>query len=421
MQHKGLILIVDGLGDRPVAAFGGATPLEAAHTPRMNELLSAGRCGLVDILYPGVPVDTHTGAAILLGLTPHAALHLARGPVEAAGTGLPVMPGEIALCCNFATLQDTGRQLTVIDRRAGHIAEETRELVEVLQEIPLGNGFTASIRPATGHRAVMRLSGPAPLPVISDTDPGSDDCPVLASYSLEKNNAAGEQAANVINRFIRAAYERLRDHPVNRTRREQQKPPANGIITRGAGALGSLHNIINHLGLRACVVAGEHTLTGLANLFDFTAIHQPPFTALPDTGLAAKVTAALAALDDHDIVFLHIKAPGIHAHDRDPVGKKEFLEHIDAALVPLFREGLVIGITADHATDSNSGRHCGDPVPSLIYSATGRRDRCSEFGEIHCQGGGLGRISGSAFLLTMLDEMQCLQNYQTADRAYFTT
>jgi 2,3-bisphosphoglycerate-independent phosphoglycerate mutase len=419
MQLKGLVIIIDGLGDRPIAAFGGATPLEAAQTPNMNDLLSAGCCGQVDTLYPGVPVDTHTGAAILLGLKPRDAFHLARGPVEAAGTGLPLMPGEIALRCNFATLQDTGRQLTVIDRRAGRISEDTHELVETLQDIPFGDGFTASIRPATGHRAVMRLSGPAPLPVISNTDPGSEDCPVLASYSQEKNNAAGEQAANEINRFIRAAHERLRDHPVNRKRLEQQKPPANGIITRGAGTIGSLHNIINHIGLRACVVAGELTLAGLAKLFNFTSIHQPQFTAMPDTSLAAKATAALAALDDHDIVFLHIKAPDIHAHDRDPVGKKEFIERIDAALVPLFREGIVIGISADHATDSNTGRHRGDPVPSLIYSAGGRRDRCSEFGEIHCQGGGLGRISGSAFLLTMLDEMQCLQNYRTADSTCF--
>jgi 2,3-bisphosphoglycerate-independent phosphoglycerate mutase len=419
MQHKGLIIIIDGLGDRPVAAFGGATPLEAAQTPHMNELLSAGRGGLVDTLHPGVPVDTHTGAAILLGLKPRDALYLARGPVEAAGAGLPVMPGEIALRCNFATLQDSGRQLTVVDRRAGRLSAETRELVEALQEIPFGDGFTASIRAATGHRAVMRLAGPAPLPAISNTDPGAEDCPVLASHSQEKDNAAGEQAANEINRFIRAAYERLRDHPVNRERREQQKLPANGIITRGAGTIGSMHNIINHIGLRACVVAGELTLAGLADLFNFTSKHQPQFTALPDTSLAAKATAALAALDDHDIVFLHIKAPDIHAHDRDPVGKKEFIERIDAALVPLFREGIVIGITADHTTDSNTGRHRGDPVPALVYSAGGRRDRCSEFGEIHCQGGGLGRISGSAFLLTMLDEMQCMQNYRTADSAYF--
>ncbi len=421
MKRKGIMIILDGLGDRPVAALGGATPLEAASTPNMDKMVAAGRCGLVDTFYPGVPVDTHTGAGILLGLKPGDALHLPRGPVEAAGTGLPIMPGEIALRCNFATLETHGRQLHIIDRRAGRISEGTQELAEVLQDISLDDGFTASIRPATGHRAVMRLSGPGPLPEISDTDPGSgaEPCPVVSSHSLDALNPLGEAAAAALNRFIREAHERLDRHPLNQQRRQQGKPPANGILTRGAGTIGSLHNIIHHLGLPAAVVAGERTLVGLANLFNFTPVSQPGFTSMPDTDLAGKVTASLAALGEHEIVFLHIKIPDIHAHDKNPGGKQESLERIDNALLPLLREDVVLGITADHTTDSNTGRHCGDPVPSLVCSASGRRDRCSEFGEIHCQGGGLGRISGSAFLLTMLDEMECLQNYQTADSAYF--
>jgi len=422
MKRKGLMIILDGLGDRPVAAFGGATPLEAANTPHMDEMTAAGRCGLVDTLYPGMPVDTHTGAGILLGLKPRDAFYLPRGPVEAAGTGLPVMPGEIALRCNFATLKAEGSGLCIIDRRAGRISEDTQELAEVLQDISLDDGFTASVRPATGHRAVMRLSGPGPLPEISDTDPGSgtDPCPpVSTSHSLDALNPFGEQAAAALNRFIHLAHARLSEHPVNLRRRQQGKPEANGILTRGAGTIGSIHNLIHQLGLQAAVVAGERTLVGLANLFNFTAINQSGFTSMPDTDLAGKVSAAQAALETHDIVFLHIKAPDIHAHDRQPAAKKDSLEHIDNALLPLLREDIVVGITADHTTDSNTGRHGGDPVPALIYSATGRKDRCREFGEIHCLDGGLGRISGSAYLLTLLDEMQCLQNYQTADSPYF--
>jgi len=421
MRHKGLVIILDGLGDRPVAAFGGATPLEAAHTPHMDELVSAGRCGLVDPLYPGVPVDTHTGAGILLGLRPRDAFHLPRGPVEAAGTGLPVMPGDIALRCNFATLQDDGRNFTVLDRRAGRIQEGTRELCDTLQDTQLGEGFSASLRPATGHRVVMRLSGPGPLPEISDTDPGSTckPCHVLTSHSLDADNALGEPAANALNLFIREAHERLPGHPINREREQRGLPPANGIITRGAGTASGARSIIHHLGLRAAVITGEHTVIGLGHLFNFTVMHQSEFTAMPDTDLAAKVTATLAALDDHDLVFLHIKAPDIYAHDRDPLGKKEYLERIDEALVPLFREELVIGVSADHSTDSNTGRHSGDPVPSFIFAATGRRDRCREFGETDCLDGALGRLAGSAFLLTVLDDMECLPNYRPADSPYF--
>lgn len=418
MQHKGLIIILDGLGDRPVSTLGGATPLEAANTPNMDALVASGRCGLVDPLYPGVPVSTHTGAGILFGLNMQDALHLSRGPVEAAGTGLPIMPGDIALRCNFATVVADNGKLVVTDRRAGRIHEGTEELAAVLQDISLGDNFTASLRPATGHRAVMRLSGPTPLPEVSDTDPGSAAIPgeILASTSLDADNPIGDQAARAVNRFIQMAHERLRDHPLNREREKRGELPANGIITRGAGAIRKIHNIINHIGVRAAVVAGERTIIGLGHLFNYSITCRPEFTSMPDTDLASKVDATQTALEEHDLVFLHIKAPDIFSHDRDPGGKKAFLESVDTALAPLFRKDRVIGISADHSTDSNKGLHCGDPVPSIIYAPAGRTDQVTLFGETHCLNGAMGRIPGRAFLMTVLDEMGCLLNYRTADR-----
>ena len=419
MKRKGLVIILDGLGDRPIPGFGGATPLEAAQTPHMNELVSAGRCGLVDPLFPGLPVSTHTGAGILLGMNTDDVLNLPRGPVEAAGTGLPVMPGDIALRCNFATLKPDGDDFLVVDRRAGRIRSGTDELAEALQNIHLDDGFSASIRPATGHRAVMRLSGPQQLPDVSDTDPAATGALVLTCHPLEVDNPVGEQAANAINTFIRQAYERLHDHPVNREREARGQPPANGIITRGAGTIGMIRNVIHHAGLRAAVIAEEHTIIGLAHLSNYTAITRPEFSRHPETSLGKKTSAALSALKDHDLVFLHIKEPDIYSHDLDPQGKKAVLERIDDALVPLLREDIVIGLSADHSTDSNSGNHCGDPVPSILYAPGGRRDPCREFGETQCLNGGLGRISGRAFLMSVLDEMGCLQNYRTTDKPFF--
>ena len=69
-RYKGLIIILDGLGDRPCSLLNGTTPLEAAHTPNLDQLTTEGLCGLVDPLTPGIPVSTHTGTGILLGLTP---------------------------------------------------------------------------------------------------------------------------------------------------------------------------------------------------------------------------------------------------------------------------------------------------------------------------------------------------------------
>jgi 2,3-bisphosphoglycerate-independent phosphoglycerate mutase len=420
-QRNGLIIILDGLGDRPIPDLDGATPLEAAHTPNLDELVSRGRCGLVDPLYPGVPVSTHTGAGVLFGINTLDAFKLPRGPVEAAGTGLPVMPGDIALRCNFATLKADAGGLEIIDRRAGRIHDGTGELADALQEIMLKDGFSASVRPATGHRAVMRLSGPGPLPIVSDTDPGSGaKYPrVLTCHALDTDNPLGEQTAHAVNEFIRSAHERLEDHPVNRKRVQQGLLPANGIITRGAGCLSDIHNIIHHLGLSTAVVAGESTIVGLALLSNFAIISKPEFTSMSDTDLESKISTTLAALQDHDLVYLHIKAPDIFSHDRDPQGKKAFLEKVDEALAPLLLQDIVIGVSADHSTDSNTGRHSGDPVPSLLCAPAGRRDLCREFGETQCLSGGLGRIPARAFLLTLLDEMGRMQNYRTLDSPYF--
>jgi 2,3-bisphosphoglycerate-independent phosphoglycerate mutase len=101
-------------------------------------------------------------------------------------------------------------------------------------------------------------------------------------------------------------------------------------------------------------------------LFGFRIISEAGFTAMPQTDLAGKLAAAASELETSDLVPLHIKGPDICSNDRDPLGKKANLERIDASLSGLKRDDLVIGVTGDHSSDSNRGRHCGDPVPSLL-------------------------------------------------------
>ncbi len=415
------MIILDGLGDRPAASLGALTPLEAAATPNLDRLAAAGLCGMMDPLIPGVPVATHTGTGLLMGLSPRDALQLSRGPVEAAGIGLSIQPGDVALRCNFATLEPTEDGFRILDRRAGRIREGMGELAKALNNIPLSHGISAMLRPATQHRAVLRLTGPGLSAAISDTDPGAgvDSGSVLISYSLDPDDSLGPKTAEALNRFVREAYERLKEHPVNQEREARGLPPANGIITRGAGIIRSLNNLVNHLGLNAALVAAERTVLGLGQLFNYTVISDERFTSLTDTDLKAKVEATLAALEQHDLVFLHIKAPDICAHDFNPLGKKDFLERVDSELIPLFSTEHVLGVTGDHSTDCNTGRHCGDPVPTIFYSPNGRRDSCERFGESSCLAGGLGRIPATSLLSSVLDAMGYMHNFRRSDRMFF--
>ncbi len=419
-QHKGLVIIFDGIGDRPCAALGGATPLESAVTPALDALADRGLCGMMDPLYPSVPVDTHTGTGILMGLSPRDASRLSRGPVEAAGVELPIQNGDVALRANFATLEPCDGEFRAIDRRAGRISTGTSELAAVLTDVSLGHDIVASLRPATQHRAVVHLSGPNLSGRITDTDPGAGNTLgyVATCEPLDADNAEAVLTAEALNEFLAVARERFTDHPVNIERLNHGLPPANGIITRGAGKLGDLRNTVMLIGLRAALVSGECTVKGLGRLFGYTVVSQPTFTARQDTDLDAKVAATEKALESHDLVFLHIKAPDICSHDMDADGKRAFLQRADAAIGRLFSPDRVVAVTGDHSTDSNVGRHVGDPVPSILCAPLGRRDRCRGYGETSCMSGGLGRISGHSLLLAVLDAMGVLSNYRPIHDPY---
>ena len=73
---KGVLLIIDGLGDLPIPALDGKTPLEAARTPVLDRLAAGGLYGLVDPIEHGTVPNTHSGAGLLLGMLPGQAHNL---------------------------------------------------------------------------------------------------------------------------------------------------------------------------------------------------------------------------------------------------------------------------------------------------------------------------------------------------------
>jgi 2,3-bisphosphoglycerate-independent phosphoglycerate mutase len=409
-QHKCALLIIDGLGDLPVPELDGKTPLEAAYTPVLNRLASGGLYGLVDPIIPGEIPNTHSGAGMLLGLLPEQAGQLKRGPVEASGAGRVLKAGEIAIRANFATLETRDEALWVTDRRAGRITAGTDELADALSDVDLGDSVQATLVATDQHRGVLVLSGPGLDASISDTDPGDGAMPA-ALKPCRPLCPEAELTARKIDRFIDEAHRRLVDHPINIIRINDGKPPANGLITRGAGARFSLDNGLHAHGISAAVVSGCNTVRGLGRIFGFDTVSDPRFTAALDTDLNAKVAAVQSALRDHDMVYLHIKAPDICSHDRNPLAKRDFLQWLDEALAPLLEAGAIIAIAADHTTDSNSGFHTADPVPALI-SQPGSGQSSSPlkvapvmFGEAACRQGNMPRQLSSEFLMKLIQLM----------------
>ncbi len=120
-------MIIDGMADRPLKELDNKTPLEAAKTPNMDKMAKIGINGIMDPIKPGIRAGSDTSHISILGYDPYQ-VYTGRGPFEAAGVGIEVMPGDIAFRCNFSTANEEG---LIIDRRAGRIREKTEQLLQV--------------------------------------------------------------------------------------------------------------------------------------------------------------------------------------------------------------------------------------------------------------------------------------------------
>jgi 2,3-bisphosphoglycerate-independent phosphoglycerate mutase len=341
-----------------------------------------------------------------MGLEPEDAPFLKRGPIEAAGAGHTLVNGEIALRANFATVDAPDGNIRIVDRRAGRVSFGLDRLAETISNLDLGDGVHSRFYSTDQHRGVLVLSGDSLDASISDTDPGDAHLPARVSVSRAERPEAA-RTAEKINRFVDMAHHRLVQHPVNIERVQAGLLPANAVITRGAGAHVDIRNKFQQSGRRVAVIAGCNTVLGLGRLFDFDVVTHPRFTADTETDLDYKIEAAIEAAELNDVVIVHIKAPDTCAHDHNPMEKMKVLERLDSALGQLKGWDGVLGLSADHTTDSNSGRHTADPVPSLIAKTSSSSDTGPEdvnFGERLCRYGNLERQNSQSFVARFLTE-----------------
>ncbi len=398
MERKVLMVVLDGLGDRPVPALGGRTPLQAARSPNLDWLAARGASGLMDPIAPGVPPGSDTSHLALLGYDPYE-VYTGRGPFEAAGVGLDVRKGDVAFRCNFATVDDGMR---VVDRRAGRIREGTAELARSLDGLEV-EGMRVLFREGTEHRAALVLRGHGLSQAVSDPDPHRVGGKVEESRALEKG---AEATARALNAFVDESHRILSRHPVSRARREAGLPPANIILPRGAGVFPRIEPLGEKFHLRAVCVAGVALIKGICRVVGMDILEVPGATGGLNTDMVAKVRAALDALASSDLVFVNIKACDIAGHDGKAEEKVRAIEAADRAFAYLrehWREDTVLAITADHCTPVSRMDHSGDPVPLLLHGAGVTGDGVEAFDEASAGQGRLGRLRGNELLPILLD------------------
>ena len=381
---KILLIIIDGLGDKPIPQLKNKTPLEKAETPNLDFLAKKGILGLVLPYFEKgkLPTSEDTHLA-LFGFDPKIS-NPGRGVLEVLGIGMEILPGDVCLRGNFTTVDE---KMKILDRRAGRI-ENTEPLIEAISNIKI-EGVKFLIKKAFSHRIGIVMRGEKLSSEISDGDPKIIGVQPLKIKALDKSKKA-KFTAKVLNEFLKRAHFILKNHPLNKKR----KLPANYILVRGAGKLKKFLDFSKKYKLRAGCIAGGTLYKGIGKYLGMDLIEVEGANGLPNTNLKGKFLTAKKALKNYDFLFLHIKAADNLAEDGNFLGKKEFIEKIDKNLGPMIKlKNVLFIVTGDHSTSSLQKNHCKNPNPILIFgSKKNGSDASLKFSEKECQKGKLGKI-----------------------------
>lgn len=416
MQGKNLLyVLLDGLGDRPVHAFNGKTPLEAAKRPFMNAIAKKGRSGVVYTVGKGIAPESDVAVISMLGYDPHKS-YTGRGPIEVFGSGMRMENGDLAVRCNFATF---GEGFEILDRRCGRslTTGEARVLAEAVnREVRLeSHPAEFEFRSTVGHRGVLLIKskGGSLSGNISNTDPAYLKRGGLG-IALEKfenrvqqavpldNTEEARRAADLLNEFTAKSYEVLDRDPLNREREANGKPPANGILSRDAGSsLPGFTPVRELYGMEFAAMVEMPVERGIALLSGMEAVALPDPTGEIASDYARRAELANRLLESYGGVYIHIKGPDEPAHDGDCAAKRRSIELIDEHFFGNLKLDLgrtVIVVTADHSTPCSLRAHSDDPVPLIVAGGGISPDGTAEFGERAARKGSLGEIQGSELL-----------------------
>jgi 2,3-bisphosphoglycerate-independent phosphoglycerate mutase len=401
-----LLVILDGIADRPIEALGQRTPLEAASTPNLDRLAAQALTGLMDVLGPGIALSTELAHLLLFGFRLDE--FPGRGPLEALGAGVPMDESSVYLSASFASVARSSGGFAIRERDLRLSDQELEELAQALESFEQGDVRVEFFPWGEGFGS-LKLAGKASEHV-TDSDPFWPGLPVA---SIQPREGFDEDplvlaTCRALNSYLLWSHKRLEECPVNDSRRAKGRPPANFLLIKWAGRLRYTPSFQDRWGMKASSIGSSPVLKGTAT---FAGLHFEHVETLkdPEEDMRRRMRLASGLLENFDLVHLHTKAPDDAAHLGEPQEKVRVIEALDKAMIGLEEEGLLgpevlLAIASDHATPTEGPLvHAGDPVPVALVGRRIIPDKVSVFSERAFLEGGLGRIRGEDLMPLILN------------------
>jgi len=379
---KYAIVVMDGSADEPLEELGGMTVLEKADIPNADWISNNGRLGLVH----NVPTDLSPGSDVammsLMGYDPKV-YHTGRAPIEAAARKIQTAQSDWIFRCNLVTVADGKME----DYSAGHIdSVQAAQLINELDE-KLGSD-DITFYPGVSYRHLMVCKE------------GTFDDEIEPPH-----NITGEPVAKYLPRgkggkklcrLMDQAAELLACHEVNKLRKDLGENPATDIWLWGQGHKPRIDMFRKRFGITAAVISAVDLVRGLAELMGMKIIDVAGATGYLDTNYAGKGQAAISALDNNDLVLVHVEAPDEAGHGGMVDGKIESIERIDELVTgPLLKwmpdnsDQWRIMVLPDHPTPIRTRTHSSEPVPFAMAGTDINNLRQYDYNEKNAPGSGI--------------------------------
>jgi 2,3-bisphosphoglycerate-independent phosphoglycerate mutase len=388
---KYVVVVGDGMADYPIPELGNKTPLQAAHKPNIDAIAAKGRSGLLKTVPDSLKPGSDVAILSVLGFSPKQ-YYTGRGAFEAAARGIELKDNDVAFRCNLITEKNG----VLVDYSAGHITskDSTRLIAAVKKacekpgEIEFYSGLDYR------HFLIMRNS---PLSLQIECTPPHDAIGAEIKAILPKaKSPEAKNTANMLKEAIRKSKEILEAHPINVARQKSGVNPGNMIWPWGGGDKPKMPSFKEKYGLKAAAISAVDLVKGIAIYTGMKVIEVPGATGREDTNYEGKADYALKALEDNDLVFVHVEAPDEAGHVKDYKLKVKTIEDLDEKVVGRILEGLkepyAIAVLPDHPTPIEIGTHTREPVPFAVQSPLIQADGVQKFDEFSAKNGGFGLV-----------------------------
>jgi len=373
---KYLVVIANGLTDKPIAEKENKTPLQLADTPNLDRMVREGCSGSVQTIPENCQVGNKISYLSLLGYDPEK-YDIGPAYFDTLAIGLNLKDGEIPLCCDFVTLQPSHNDMVMKDYTAGHLScEESINYLNALQNQI--SDCAVTFYPGLGPHNIMVMPS---KPFTKSLTPPNE----LIGQGIRKFMPVDDEFKDLIY-IINQAQIILHNHPINKKRKLENLDSANSIWLWGNGKKGTLPPFEKKYGKSGSLISASLLFQGMAKAADMQVISVEGATGFAETNFDNKVKAAIHELQNQDIVYLNVAGVEEVSLKGNIDDKILTIEDIDSKIIdPLLKEisknnDVKMMVVVNHMNSAVNVKYGKDRVP-FVMSGKNETNLVSKFDE----------------------------------------